>query len=59
MNNLMLGVHWYCNPYCKVVFNYIHSWVQSPSSPPATGNHPAVAVKSQAHAFGLRAQMDF
>jgi phosphate-selective porin OprO/OprP len=59
MNNLTLGVNWYCNPYCKVVFNYIHSWVQSPTSPPAAGNHPAVAVKSEANAFGLRAQMDF
>jgi phosphate-selective porin OprO/OprP len=59
MNNLTLGVNWYCNPYCKVVFNYIHSWVQSPTSPPASGTHPAVAVKSEANAFGLRAQMDF
>ena len=26
MDNLTFGINWYCNPYCKVVFNYVHSW---------------------------------
>jgi phosphate-selective porin OprO/OprP len=60
MDNFTFGVNWYCNPFCKVVFNYIHSWRQSPTSPPgAAGLGPAVAVNSEANAFGIRAQMDF
>jgi phosphate-selective porin OprO and OprP len=60
MNNLTFGVNWYCNPFCKVVFNYIHSWRQSPTSPPASPLlGPAVAVNSEANAFGIRTQMDF
>jgi phosphate-selective porin OprO/OprP len=59
MNNLTFGVNWFCNPYCKVVFNYIHSWRQSPTNPPNTGPFPALAVNSEANAFGLRTQMDF
>src|SRR5262245_22863887 len=48
MNNVTLGVNWYCNPFCKVVFNYIHSWRQSPTSPPASpALGPAVAVSSE------------
>jgi phosphate-selective porin OprO/OprP len=48
MNNLTAGVNWYCNPYCKVVFNYVHSWVTDRDD-----------VPSEANAFALRAQMDF
>lgn len=48
MNDFTAGVNWYCNPYCKVVFNYIHSWL----------NHRS-GVESEANAFGLRAQLDF
>jgi phosphate-selective porin OprO/OprP len=48
MNNLTAGVNWYCNPYCKVVFNYIHSWVSDQNDLP-----------SEANAFALRAQVDF
>lgn len=48
MNNLTAGVNWYCNPYCKVVFNYVHSWVTDHDDLP-----------SEANAFALRAQMDF
>jgi phosphate-selective porin OprO/OprP len=48
MNNLTAGVNWYCNPYCKVVFNYIHSWTES-----RTG------VDTETNAFALRTQMDF
>jgi len=60
MDNVTFGVNWYTNAYCKVVFNYIHSWRQSPTSPPAAaGIGPAVAVNSEANAFGLRTQMDF
>ena len=42
------GVNWYCNPYCKVVFNYIHSFVTDRAGSP-----------SQANAWGLRTQLDF
>jgi phosphate-selective porin OprO/OprP len=60
MDNLTFGINWYCNPYCKVVFNYIHSWRDSPTSPPrAAGEFPTESVASQADAFGLRTQIDF
>jgi phosphate-selective porin OprO/OprP len=60
MDNVTFGVNWYTNAYCKVVFNYIHSWRQSPTSPPSpAGNGPLVAVASEANAFGIRTQMDF
>lgn len=60
MDNITFGVNWYCNPFCKVVFNYIHSWRQSPTSPPASAAlGPAVAVNSEVNAFGVRTQMDF
>ena len=59
VNDLTFGVNWFCNPFCKVVFNYIHSWRQSPTSPPNAGPTPAVAVSSEMNAFGLRTQMDF
>jgi phosphate-selective porin OprO and OprP len=60
VDDVTFGVNWYANAYCKLVFNYIHSWRQSPTSPPSpSGNGPAVAVNSEANAFGLRAQMDF
>jgi phosphate-selective porin OprO/OprP len=60
LNDLTFGVNWYTNPYAKLVFNFIHMWRQSPTSPPSpAGNGPAVAVKSEANAFGMMAQMDF
>ncbi|MDX1944982.1 MAG: porin [Pirellulaceae bacterium] len=72
MDNLTFGINWYCNPYCKVVFNYIHSWRQSPTSPPNTAAvvnpnpppetisaFPLDSVTSEANAFGIRTQMDF
>ena len=60
MDNITFGVNWYTNAYCKVVFNYIHSWRQSPTSPPGSpALGPAVAVNSEANAFGIRTQMDF
>jgi phosphate-selective porin OprO/OprP len=60
VNDLTFGVNWYTNAYTKIVFNYIHSWRQSPTSPPApSGVGPAVAVNSEMNAFAMRAQMDF
>ena len=29
MQNLTTGLNWYVNPYCKCVFNHIHSWSES------------------------------
>ncbi len=56
LQNLTAGVNWYLNPYCKWVFNYIHSWSNArdffPS--PAAGN-----IKSETDAFGTRLQLDF
>jgi len=59
MDNLTLGLNWFCNPNCKVVFNYIHSWRDSPTNPPNVLPAPPVSVASQMDAFGLRAQVDF
>jgi phosphate-selective porin OprO/OprP len=60
VNDVTFGVNWYTNAYTKIVFNYIHSWRQSPTSPPApAGTGPAVAVNSEMNAFAMRAQMDF
>ena len=60
MNDLTFGVNWFCNPFCKVVFNYIHSWRQSPSNPPNTViPAPTTALASEVNAFGIRTQMDF
>ena len=59
MDNVTLGINWYCNPFCKVVFNYVHAWRQSPTSPPNPGTFPTVAVASETNALGIRTQMDF
>jgi phosphate-selective porin OprO/OprP len=48
MNDLTAGINWYCNPYSKVVFNYIHSWLDDRNG-----------VRSDANSFALRTQMDF
>ena len=48
MSNMTLGVNWYCNPYSKVVFNYIHSWLDARNG-----------LQSETSAYGLRAQFDF
>jgi phosphate-selective porin OprO and OprP len=58
LDDVTFGVNWYTNAYSKIVFNYIHSWRQSRTSPPAVDG-PALAVNSEANAFGIRAQMDF
>jgi phosphate-selective porin OprO/OprP len=43
-----VGVNWYWNPYTKVVFNWVHSFLNNP----LTG-------RSDADSFALRAQIDF
>jgi phosphate-selective porin OprO/OprP len=48
MSNATLGVNWYCNPYCKVVFNCIHSWLDARNG-----------IQSETTAYGFRAQYDF
>lgn len=48
MSNFTAGVNWYCNPYCKVVFNYVHSSLDHRSG-----------IQSETSAYGLRAQLDF
>lgn len=42
------GVHWYWDPYTKMVFNYVHATAQ------ASG-----AAQTQTDMFGIRAQLDF
>ena len=48
MSNMTLGVNWYCNPYSKVVFNYIHSWLDARNG-----------LQSETSAYAMRAQFDF
>jgi phosphate-selective porin OprO/OprP len=48
LTDLTLGVNWYLNPYCKFVANYIHAFLDDPT----TG-------KSGTDIVALRAQLDF
>jgi phosphate-selective porin OprO and OprP len=63
MENLTVGMNWYTNPYCKFVFNYIHSWSESPDftglapSGPTFNNNRL--VNNQTDAYALRCQVDF
>jgi len=58
LQDFTFGVNWYVNPYCKCVFNYIHSWAESrPTRNGAILNQDDIS--SQADAFGLRCQIDF
>lgn len=58
MQNLTAGLNWYVNPFCKCVFNYIHSW--SESRPIRNGNFVGVTpIKSETDAFAMRCQIDF
>jgi phosphate-selective porin OprO and OprP len=53
MTDMTAGLNWYLNPYCKWVFNYIHSWVE---------DRPVVGTdtrNSQTDIFGTRVQVDF
>ncbi len=56
MQNFTAGINWYTNPNCKIVFNYIHSWVEGKDLFPVA---TARALNSQTDAFGMRAQVDF
>jgi phosphate-selective porin OprO/OprP len=58
MENLTFGLNWYVNPYCKCVFNYIHSWSESRQ----IRNGSIIGgtlIASQTDAFGMRCQVDF
>lgn len=48
MNDFTAGVNWYCNPYCKVVFNYVHSWLNDRNG-----------VNSDCDIYAARVQLDF
>ncbi len=63
MQNMTVGLNWYTNPYCKMAFNYIHSWAMSPDF---TGMGPggptfdgSRMLKNQTDAFALMCQVDF
>lgn len=58
MENVTFGLNWYVNAYCKCVFNYVHSWVDSrPIRNGAfVGND---FLRSETNGFGLRCQVDF
>jgi len=58
MQNMTTGLNWYVNPYCKCVFNYVHSWDDARP----TRNGAILSndfVSSQTDAFGIRCQLDF
>ena len=58
LQDLTVGLNWYVNPYCKCVFNYIHSWAES--RPIRNGSFIGQdMVSSQADSFSLRCQIDF
>lgn len=56
MRNLTGGVNWYLNPYCKWVFNYIHSWTDGRDYFPTPTSRE---ISSQTDAFATRVQLDF
>jgi len=58
MQNMTTGLNWYVNPYCKCVFNYIHSWTDA--RPTANGTILSNNfITSQTDGFGIRCQLDF
>lgn len=65
MLDATLGLNWYVNPYCKCVFNYIHSWTDSPFAFSALNsslvNTTPVGVlrNTQTDFYGVRCQIDF
>ncbi len=63
IQNLTLGINWYTNPYCKFVFNYIHSWSESPNLRGLASRGEPLSdfriVNNQTDAFGFRCQLDF
>ena len=58
MQNMTIGLNWYANPYCKCVFNYIHSWAESRPirNGSILGNQ---FISSETDAWGMRVQLDF
>ena len=58
MQNMTLGLNWYVNPYCKCVFNYVHSWAESRPTRNGSFVGPDL-IPSQTDGFGLRCQIDF
>jgi phosphate-selective porin OprO/OprP len=58
LQDMTAGLNWYVNPYCKCVFNYIHSWAESRAirNGSIVGNQ---MISSQLDAFGIRCQLDF
>ncbi|MFO1063856.1 MAG: porin [Pirellulales bacterium] len=56
LQDLTGGVNWYLNPYCKTVFNYVHSWSEARDFFPTP---TARALNSQTDAFAMRVQLDF
>jgi len=58
LQDLTAGLNWYVNPYCKCVFNYIHSWAESRAirNGAIVGNQ---MISSQLDAFAIRCQLDF
>jgi phosphate-selective porin OprO/OprP len=48
INDITLGVNWFMNPYTKLVFNYIHAFL----------NHPTRG-HSDTDIYGVMAQVDF
>ncbi len=65
MLDATLGVNWYVNPYCKCVFNYIHSWTDSPfafnpAGTSLTNTTPTGVLRNtQSNFYGVRCQLDF
>ncbi len=56
LKSMTSGLNWYINPYCKWVFNYIHTWSEGRDYFPAASNNP---IKSQTDAYAMRVQLDF
>ena len=58
LQNMTTALIWYVNPYCKCVFDYIHSWTDA--RPTANGNILTNNfIASQTDGFGIRCQLDF
>ncbi len=56
MLNLTTGFNWYLNPYCKWVFNHVHSWSETRDySPPIVPGQ----LSAQTSFWGIRCQIDF